>query len=245
MSASQPSNHLGRVVSCQFPGRYNFDSLIVQPPFILHSTGHKNAGSCWCIWAKNRCEMWGHLGSILLMKSQSMGSTMRLNHHPSQIHQQNITVSCFTLTFTFKYLICLAIWEGFPLRQDHVQGCLSPSGWYSLLPGDLHRFRRPFLLLAHPTSDKAVPGKWCSCPERVQNNTQRNWNIKTWKNEKHVETLDQLGLGPQGTRWVHPAKQTTQGYHEKHSPQEMILGCQDLATRINHIQLGTGCVFRE
>ena len=223
ISASQPSNHLGRVVSCQFPGRYiyiyHFDSSIVQPPFILHSIGHNRVGSCWCIRAKDRCEMWGHLGSILLVKRNFWG--------PSQIHQQ---------------------------KQYRVSPHLDLQKPEML--GHLRRFPTPTTHCCHATCIDFDTHSFCLLTQPATKLSQGNdvvalstskrtpKEIETSKNEKHVETLDQLGLEPQGTRWVHPAKRTTQGFHEKH-PQEMILGCQNVATCINHNQLGTVCVLRE
>lgn len=195
-------------------GIYHVDSSIVQPPFILRSIGHNRVGSCWCIQAKDRCEMWGHLGSILLVKSQFMGSkpntstkTYSVVFHP-HLYLQLPEMFGHLRRLPTQTRPCML--RATCRRQDDTHCCQA-----TCIDFDTHSF----CLLTQPTT-KLSQGN-----DVVALSTSKRTpkEIETSENEKHVETLDRLGLEPQGTRWVHPAKQTTQGFHEKH-PQEMT-GC--------------------
>lgn len=176
MSASQPSNHLGRVVSCQFPGRY-ISFWFVNGTTTLHSTFH---------WPQPCWKLLMYPGKGLMWNVRSSWE-----YSPSEVGIYGVQAKYINKNLQYRVSpspLPSNTWNVWPFEKAshsdktmHVKGHFSTSGLYSLLPGDLHRFRHPFLLLAHPTSDKAVPGKWCSCPEHVQKDTERNLNIKKWK----------------------------------------------------------------
>lgn len=127
----------------------------------LHSTFHWPQ-PCW------KLLMYPGKGPMWNVRSSWEYSPSEAQFLGSKPNTSTKTVSCFTSPWPSK------TWNAWPFEKvSHSDN--------SLLPRDLHRFRHPFLLLAHPTSDKAVPGKWCSCPQHVQKDTERNWNIEKWK----------------------------------------------------------------
>ena len=133
----------------------------------------------------------GHLGSILLVKSQFMGSkpntstkTYSVVFHP-HLYLQIPKMFGHLRRLPTPTRPCML--RATCRRQDDTHCCQA-----TCIDFDTHSF----CLLTQPTT-KLSQGN-----DVVALSTSKRTpkEIETSKNEKHVETLDQLGLEPQGTR---------------------------------------------
>ena len=131
------------VVSSQFPGRY-ISFWFVNCTTTLHSTFHWPQ-PCWkLLMYPGKGPMWNVRSSW--------------EYSPSEVAIYGVQVKYINKNLQYRVSpspLPSNTWNVWPFEKAshsdktmHVKGHLSTSGWYSRLPGDLHRFRHPFLLLA-------------------------------------------------------------------------------------------------